>query len=443
MDVVISHAASLRGTLTLPGDKAICHRAILGSALASGVTEIAPWSSAVDCLQTLELVKRLGVGVTASPERLRIEGVGAAGLRAPSEALDCGESGTTMRLAAGVLAGQPIAATLTGSPSLQRRPMRRIVEPLTAMGATIRGGEHPSQAATIDVYPPLQIQGRRPLGGITYRMPVASAQVKSAILFAGLASREPVTIIEPSVTRDHTERLLRLLGVGVEHKGTTVRMEPPSSPLQSPGRLMVPGDISSAAFFVVAASVISESSLTFERVSLNPTRIYYLEILRRMGARIRLLPDDDRWERQGRLMVESAPLRAISVGAAEVPLVIDELPALMVAACAAEGTSRFEGLAELRVKETDRVQSMIEGLRALGAGVELIGEEGLQISPGRLRGATVDCFNDHRTAMSLAIAGLLAQGQTTLRGAECVEKSFGTFFDVLSEVAGSGSVQVL
>ncbi len=440
MDAIISPASGLSGTIVVPADKAICHRAALLCALVDGSTRISPWSEAVDCQQTLALVRQLGVTINDIGQGIRVHGVGLSGLRPSTSALDCGESGTTMRLACGLLAGQPFESRLDASPSLRRRPMRRIVDPLTHMGAAISGADGPSAG---DIYPPLTIRGRWPLKGMNYASPVASAQVKSAVLIAGLFADGPTTVTEPSPTRDHTERLLERLGVGLTRKPGAVTVEPARRALIAPSSLAVPGDFSSAAFFIVAATIVPGSRLELRHVSLNPSRSHLLELLRRMGASITTRVDDDSWEPQGTVTVEHRPLRGITVSAEDAPLVIDELPILMVAACAAQGRTVFEGLGELRVKETDRLHSMREGLGKMGARVAADGPAGLAIEGGTLRGAEVESFGDHRTVMSLAIAGLLADGPTTIHGAACVDKSFRSFFDRLADVAGADSVRLV
>ena len=438
MDVSITGHSPVRGTVSVPADKAICHRAALLCAISRGTTEISPWASAEDCQRTLEIIGRLGVPVSVTDRGLRIEGVGLDGLRAPTALLDCGESGSTMRLACGLLAGQPFTATLAAAPSLCRRPMRRIADPLSQMGATVRG----SQSGAGELHPPLTIHGHRPLRGISYIMPVASAQVKSALLIAGLYAEEPVTITEPVATRDHTERLLLRLGAVVSSSGQQVRVEPAKDGLVPPSALRVPGDLSSAAFLIVAAAVIPGSSLRIIGVSLNPTRWHWLNVLSRMGASIEREVDDDNWEPVGTLMIRHAPLHGISLSAAETALVIDELPILMVAACTAEGLTRFQALQELRVKETDRLHSMVTGLKALGAQIDVEAGADVTVAQSRLRGAVVDSFGDHRTAMSLAIAGLLADGPTRISGVECVRKSFGEFFTLLGRIA-PGAIELL
>lgn len=421
----------------MPPDKAICHRVVLASALAAGETAIAPWPDADDCQRTLDLVKRLGVTVRCAKGRVTVTGVGAAGLRAPDQELPCGESGTTLRLAAGVLAGQAFPSTLSAGPALSRRPMRRIAEPLTQMGARIEG----RTMGRAELCPPLTIRGTRPLRAIRYELPVASAQVKSAVLFAGLYAEGRTTVIEPQSTRDHTERALSHFGAMVHRSGTEVSVEPGS--LTSPGSLALPGDFSSAAFFIVAALCVPGSKITLNDVSLNPTRTGLLTVLERMGARITTTVTDQSWEPRGTITVDAGSLRAVTLEAREVPSVIDEVPILMVAAACAQGRSIFQGLAELRVKETDRIRSMVEGLQRLGVRIRVEGSETVDIEGGALTGETVDAAGDHRTAMSLAVAGLVARGAVTIQGAECVAKSFPAFFDQLRFVTGSTTVKTV
>lgn len=438
MDAIIQQSPELHGAVTIPSDKAICHRAVIAASLAHGATEIVPWSDAEDCQRTLEVMQRLGVSVHSSADRMAIEGRGADGLQAPTQELFCGESGTTMRLIAGVVAGQPFRSKLSASPSLTRRPMRRITEPLTQMGARFEGA---TRSTPQELYPPLTIHGRRPLRAIRYALPEPSAQVKSAILFAGLAAEGKTTILEPIQTRDHTERMLRQYGLRVDQHGDEIVLTP--GPLRAPGTLQIPGDFSSAAFFIVAASCVPGSRLTLPHVSLNPTRTGLLRVLEHMGASIRLDDVEEPWEPRGTVHVESRQLRAITLTAEEVPGVIDELPILMVAATCAQGISHLHGLKELRVKETDRIQSMMTGLQRLGARMHLIGDDAVEIEGGVLEGHEVDSAGDHRTAMSLAVAGLRAKGETLIRGAECVVKSFPEFFTLLRDVAGSSTVKTV
>ncbi|MDP3704202.1 MAG: 3-phosphoshikimate 1-carboxyvinyltransferase [Candidatus Omnitrophota bacterium] len=437
MEAIIEHASGLRGSLRVPPDKAICHRAVLAASIAQGRTEITPWPSADDCQRTLQLVRDLGVAVNESARAVRIEGRGADALHAPSRELFCGESGTTLRLCAGLLAGQPFRSTLTAGPALCRRPMRRIADPLIQMGAGLEGTE-----VLGEVFPPLTVHGARPLRAIRYPMRVASAQVKSAILLAGLFASGRTAIVERVQTRDHTERILQRFGARLGRDGTEISLEPQL--LRSPGTLRLPGDFSSAAFFLVAASCVPDARMELTEVSLNPTRTGLLAILQRMGAKITAEVTDDVWEPRGTLLVTSAVLQGTTVTAQEVPGVIDELPILMVAASCARGVSRFEGVGELRVKETDRLASMMSGLMRLGAKVRLVGRDGVEIEGATLRAGEVSSAADHRTAMSLAVAGLIAEGGVTIvRQAECVTKSFPEFFNQLAQLAGSPTVKTV
>ena len=434
MNATIQRASALQGVLTIPPDKAICHRAALLAAVANGVTEIRPWPAADDCQRTLQLVQRLGVAVRSDRQAVWIEGRGA--VHAPAQELFCGESGTTLRLAAGLLAGHPFTSRLTAGVALSRRPMRRIIEPLSRMGAVFSGG-----SSTEEMHPPLTVQGRRPLRAIRYEPPVASAQVKSAILLAGLFADGPTTVVEPIQTRDHTERMLRAFGATLRLDGHDVSVEPGG--LTSPGLLELPGDVSSAAFFLTAAACVAGSSVQLDGVSLNPTRTALLDVLKRMGAEVRWSADGEAWEPRGTIRVEARPLRAITLQPHEIPGVIDELPVLMAAAACASGTSRLAGVGELRVKETDRIRSMAEGLTRLGAKVRVVPPDTVEIDGGPLIGAEVESAGDHRTAMSLAVAGLLARGTTTILGAECVAKSFPDFFERLGRLGGSSTVKTV
>jgi 3-phosphoshikimate 1-carboxyvinyltransferase len=419
-------------------DKSICHRVLLLAAVAGGQTEIRPWPEADDCQRTLELVRRLGVSAEQGGGAVRLRGFASGLLRPPDGELFCGESGTTLRLAAGLLAGQPFACRLSAGPSLSRRPMRRIAEPLARMGAAVDGA---SGGGGGERYPPLEVRGRRPLRAIRYEPPVASAQIKSAVLLAGLAADGPTTVVERSPTRDHTERMLRCFGASIRAEGRSITVEP--GPLASPGPLALPGDFSSAAFFLVAAACLPGSRVSVGGVSLNPTRTALLDALERMGAAVERAVDADAWEPRGTVTVEARPLRAIALGPAEVPALIDELPILMAAAACARGTTSLRGLGELRVKETDRIRSMAEGLRAMGVEVRESAVDAVEIAGGRLQGAVVESAGDHRTAMSLAVAGLAAEGRTTIRGAECVRKSFPDFFERLGQLAGSTTVKTV
>lgn len=435
MDAIITHAETISGRLELPPDKSICHRAALLAAIADRPTTLSPWPDSDDCRRTLELIERLGVPVHREARQVVIGGRGMDGLRASETPLPCGESGTTFRLAAGVLAGQPWASTLEAAPSLARRPMRRIVEPLTQMGAAMAGA-----AKGGELYPPLTVRGRRPLRAIRYELPVASAQVKSAILLAGLFAHGPTTVIERQPTRDHTERALRAFGIQVQVDGGTVTVTP--GVVRSPGALRLPGDSSSAAFFAAAAAGRPGARVTIDAVSLNPTRTAWLAVLRRMGAKISV-DGGDGWEPSGTLIIEGACLAAVDVSRDEVPGLIDELPVLMAAAASAQGCSRFHGLGELRVKETDRVASMVQGLTRMGVQVRQEPGETVAVEGGAAMGAEVEAAGDHRTAMSLAVAALSARGTTVIHGAECVAKSLPDFFGRLGGLTGSSTVKTV
>ncbi|MBI3333522.1 MAG: 3-phosphoshikimate 1-carboxyvinyltransferase [Candidatus Omnitrophica bacterium] len=420
-------ARSLQGVLTVPADKSISHRALLIGAISRGVTRIQNCLASQDVETSRRAVEDLGVRVETEDRAIRVEGVGLGGLRPPAAPLEMGNSGTTARLLLGILAGHPFAATLTGDDSLSRRPMRRVTEPLERMGARIEG---PLGADRL----PLTIHGGG-LKGIRYTLPVASAQVKSALLLAGLHADGPTTVAEPIPSRDHTERMLRYFGARLEPEGLEWTIHP-GQELQ--GReLAIPGDISSAAFFLVAAAIVPGSTVTVRGVGFNPTRDGIAALLSGMGAALDMRPvSEDAWEPVRDITVTGAPLRAIHVERGMIPRVIDELPVLMVAATQAEGTTVIEGAGELRVKETDRIRSMAAGLAAMKARIRVEGDSVLIDGPSRLKGAVVDSFSDHRTAMALAVAALVAEGQTTIEGSEWVGISFPGFFETLSSLTG-------
>ncbi len=438
---IVRPAAHLRGTLEVPGDKSISHRAAIFAALAGGTTTIRHFLMAEDCLHTLGALRALGVPVVVRRREATVvvHGVGLRGLRRPARAIDCGNSGTTMRLCMGLLAGQPWSTTLTGDASLSRRPMRRVATPLERMGARVTPAGR-SRGTAGELRAPLTVHGCHPLRAIRYRMPVASAQVKSAVLLAGLSAEGTTRVVEPLPTRDHTERLLRHFGVNIRTRGRTVSLAPGPWPLVSPGTVVVPGDISSAVFFLVAGAIVPGARVTVRRVGLNPTRTGALDVLRRMGARltVRRRPMAHGREPVGDVTVAYGPLRATTIAPREVPRLIDELPVLMVAAACARGVSVFRGVAELRVKESDRIHTMADGLGRLGARIDVRGRDTVAIHGGRLlHGAPVASCGDHRIAMSLAIAGLVAATPTTIRGAECVAISFPAFWSLLAHLRRS------
>jgi 3-phosphoshikimate 1-carboxyvinyltransferase len=433
MDVTIRPAAPPRGRVHVPGDKSISHRAAIIGALASGETRIRGFLQADDCLRTVGCLRALGVRIEQIGGELVISG-SAGRLSAPARVLDAGNSGTTMRLLSGVLAGQPFSATLDGDASLRRRPMDRVAEPLTMMGAAV--------SARDGRYPPLRIAGGR-LRGITYTLPVPSAQVKSAVLLAGLLAEGGTEVVEPVPTRDHTERMLAQLGVPIRREGERIILAPVTP---QGGRLEIPGDISSGAFLLTWAAATEGSDLAVEDIGLNPTRTGVLQLLQAMGAEVSIeiappgsdpaRPGIAMGEPVGTVRVRGRRLRGTVIAGAMIPRVIDELPVLCVAAATARGRTVIRDAMELRVKESDRIGAMARGLRALGAAVEER-PDGLEIQGGRLSGGVVDAGGDHRMAMAFAVAGLLADGPVSVRGAEAVSVSFPGFFETLQALWGA------
>ncbi|WP_231493375.1 3-phosphoshikimate 1-carboxyvinyltransferase [Alicyclobacillus macrosporangiidus] len=422
----------LRGTVAVPGDKSITHRAILFGLLAAGRTEVSGWLDAGDCRSSLRVARMLGAEVAEADDgRLVITGTGGH-LREPEDVLDCGNSGTTMRVFLGAIAARVPFAVLTGDGSLRRRPMRRVIDPLTDMGAAIyaRSGR----------FAPLAVEGR-PLRGIDYTLPVASAQVKSAILVAGLLAHDGVTAVtEPEATRDHTENLLTAFGVHVKRTsspaGNRIEVEPGQVLRGAP--VAVPGDPSSAAFLIAAAALVPGSAVTVTGVGLNATRTGFLRVLGRMGARIELGNlRKVSGEVVGDITVTHGPLTGVEIEPAEVPSLIDELPVLAVLAAFAEGTTRVRGAAELRVKETDRIAAVAEGLRAMGVLVDEA-EDGFTVyGRGMVDGGVVDSHGDHRIAMSFAVAGLASRRGVTVHGWDCVNISYPTFAATLEQLGAS------
>jgi 3-phosphoshikimate 1-carboxyvinyltransferase len=417
--VRIEPAGHVRGRFTLPGDKSISHRLAIFGALANGTTRLANFASSADCASTLACLGALGVGIRRNGPSVEIDGRGPEAWKAPAADLDCGNSGSTLRMLAGALAGRPFSSTLTGDASLRRRPVERVAVPLRAMGARLTSQND---------RPPLRIDGA-PLRAIDWRLPVASAQVKTAILLAGLSADGRTTVEEPASSRDHTERLLPLFGAPIEREGLTVSIRG-GARLRSV-ETAVPGDVSSAAFLVVAALTLPGSEVRLEGVSLNPGRTAFLDVLRQMGGTIEVIPDASEAEPVGTLVARSSRLHGIAVPEDVVPALIDEVPILAVAGALAEGRFSVTGASELRVKESDRIAALVEGLSAMGAAVEER-PDGLVVEGGRpLRGAAVRSHGDHRIAMALAVAALSAAGRSELDDADCAAVSFPEFFDVL------------
>lgn len=420
----IEMAKRLSGRVAVPGDKSMSHRSIMLAGLSDTPVVVRNFLAAEDCLSTVSCMRSLGVSVEVGPDgNVFVQGKGLYGLCEPDDVLDAGNSGTTIRLLSGLLAGQSFFSVLTGDDSLRHRPMARIIAPLSQMGARMIGREKSR-------YAPLAIEGSGSLQGIEYMMPVASAQVKSALMFAALYAGSPTTITEPYLSRDHTERMFTQFGIAVQRDGLSVTVKPVNS-LKAPAVVEVPGDFSSAAFLLVAATIIPDSEVTLANVGVNPTRTGLLDVLRQMGADIVTLNERFNGEEPiADLRVRSANLRGISVGRELIPRLIDEIPILAVAALFAAGETLIQGAEELRVKETDRLLAMATELNRMGGVVEEKPDGLLIQGNGRLKAAECKTYGDHRVAMSLAVAGMAAAG-TTLDEACCANISFPGFFDLM------------
>ncbi len=424
-------------TLSFPGDKSLSHRAIIFGSLAEGVSEFQNVLEGEDCVCTREAFAGMGVKIGASDGgRMRIEGQGLRSLKAPSKEIYCGNSGTSMRLLLGVLAGQPFQSVLTGDPSLSSRPMRRVTDYLKKMGAGIDGKDNAN-------YAPLTVKGRN-LEAIGANLPVSSAQVKSALLLAGLYARGETRVTEPEKSRDHTERFLKFFGAKVKEEGLTTSIE--GGQKLEARSFEIAGDISGAAFFMAMAALIPVSKVSFRGVLWNPTRTGVVEVLKRMGVEFQNLSVKNNgpefaadfaihggagFPRPGE---EISPLRSFEINKNELPSLIDEIPILTVLATQAEGTSVIHDADELRVKETDRIDSMVGSLSKMGAKIWVKGNTLYVEGPTPLKGAVVNSFKDHRTAMSLIVAGMIAKGETGVEDVECVRTSFPAFFELLGKL---------
>jgi len=423
-DYLVEPSAAITGSIRVPGDKSISHRALMFGAIASGTTHVTGFLEGEDCLSTLKAVAKLGVRVhRPAPGEVRVEGVGLRGFTAPDSVLDMGNAGTAMRLFMGLMSAQPFDTELVGDASLMRRPMERVARPLRTMGA---------QIDTRDGHPPVRIRGGAKLQGIRYDMPMASAQVKSAVLLAGLYAQGETTVVEPAVTRDHTERMLQGFGAEVVARGGTVTVRPPQR-LESTN-IAVPGDFSSAAFFIVAACIGAREPVVIEGVGVNPTRTGLLEMLSLMGADLRLINHRSAGaEPVADIEIRPAQLRGVRVPERLVPLAIDEFPAFFIAAACAAGETLVTGAEELRVKESDRIAVMARGLDAIGVRNEVL-PDGLRIEGGRFGGGVVDSHGDHRVAMSFAVASLRAAAPIEIRDVANVATSFPGFADLARSV---------
>ncbi len=414
---------SLKGRIRVPGDKSVSHRAIIFGAIAEGETHVTGFLDSADTIATADVFREMGVRIDRSADELTVHGVGLRGLQAPSRPLYFGNSGTSVRLLSGVLAGQQFNSELIGDESLMQRPMRRVVVPLQEMGAAVEC----SETGTL----PMQIRGGRKLSGITYATPVASAQLKSCLLLAGLYAEGRTTIIEPAVTRDHTERMLPGFGGKITRTGNTVTLQP--------GRLQgtevqVPGDISSAAFFLVAASICPGSEIVLENIGMNPTRHAVIEILRLMGADIRVETiGKDRIEPVANIHVTYRPLVGIEIPSHLVPIAIDEIPAILIAAAYAKGDTVLRDAAELRVKESDRIEAMADGLARLGIKA-VTRPDGMIVTGGSLHGGTIESFGDHRIAMAFAVSAIGATTPVRINDCINVNTSFPGFVPMANSV---------
>lgn len=416
-------AERLRGEVTVPGDKSISHRAVMLGSIAKGTTEIYNFLQGADCLSTIACFEKMGVSIENKGDRILIRGGGLHGLKKPESVLDCGNSGTTTRIISGILSAQNFDVILTGDESIQKRPMKRIMEPLSMMGADISSLGDNGCA-------PLMIKGRK-LHGIDYSSRVASAQVKSSILLAGLYAEGATRVTEPYVSRNHTEVMLRLFGAEVATQGTAAVIRPPA---QLHGQqVMVPGDISSAAYFICAGLMVPGSELLVKNVGLNPTRDGLIQVCRSMGADIELLNlKSGRGEPTADILVRHGSLHGVTIEGGIIPTLIDELPVIAAMACFAEGETVIKDASELKVKESNRIAVMAEGLKAMGADVTDT-EDGMAIRGGRaLKGAVINSHKDHRIAMTFAVTGLCAEGLTTIVDGECVNISYPGFYKDLA-----------
>ena len=423
--MILEKSNRLSGEVTIPGDKSISHRAVMFGALADGTTEVTNFLKGADCLSTISCFQKLGIEIENTPEHILIHGRGLHGLQAPSSVLDAGNSGTTTRLISGILAAQPFTCTLTGDSSIQTRPMKRIMEPLSMMGASIESVRHNDCA-------PLSISGRK-LKGIHYHSKVASAQVKSCVLLAGLYASGETSVTEPTVSRNHSEIMLRYFGADVRTEGTTATIFP--EPVLHGQRICVPGDISSAAYFIASGLLVPNSEILIRNVGINPTRDGILRVARAMGGDITLLNVREEGEPTADLLVRSSSLHGTVVEGDLIPTLIDEIPVINIMAACAEGQTIIRDAAELKVKESNRIDVMVQQLKSMGCDITAT-DDGMIINGGRpLHGAVIDSHLDHRIAMSFAVASLIADGTTEILGSDCVNISYPTFYQDLQRLS--------
>ncbi len=435
MQKTVSRVPALKGEVSLPGDKSISHRAAIFNSIAMGIATITNFSSGEDCLSTLQCLKGMGVNMRERKEGapalvLDINGAGRFSLKEPEDVLDAGNSGTTMRLLAGLLAAQPFLSIITGDESLRSRPMRRIIEPLTLMGAEIRGRRDNSLA-------PLAIKGGA-LHGIQYSLPVASAQLKSSLILAALFAEGQTRIKEPALSRDHTEKLLSAMGANIKKEGNQLVIAPLKGELK-PCSLNIPGDISSAAYWLVAAAIHPQAELKILNCGINPTRTGIVDVLSAMGANLVMMNQRlEGGEPVADIVASSSKLRGVRIEGDIIPRLVDEIPVLAVAACYAEGTTVIKDAEELRLKESDRISTTSQELTRLGAIIETLPDGMIIHGPCQLKGATVHSHNDHRLAMTMAVAGIGASGTTRIDNAEVVGVSYPSFWEDLERLSYQG-----
>lgn len=421
--MLIKPIKKIRETITISGDKSISHRAIMLSSIAEGESKIYNFLMGDDCLNTIECFRKMGVAIEVSEKEVKVKGVGLRGLKKPDEILDVGNSGTTIRLMCGILAGQDFDSTITGDSSIQARPMKRIITPLTEMGATINSK---------DGYAPLKVQGSK-LTAINYNLPVASAQIKSAILLASIYANGTTSILEPQKSRNHTELMLNYMGANIKQDGLSVHSDPVDKLYAK--EIYVPGDISSAAFFLVLGAISKDAEIIIKDVGLNPTRTGIIDVLKQMEANIKILNEKVlNGEAVGDILISSSNLKATEIDGDIIPRLIDEIPIIALAAAFAKGTTIIRDAEELKVKETDRIAAVVAELKKIGTDIKAT-EDGMIIhGKDSLKGGSVKSYGDHRMAMAMAIAGLVSEEGVTIDNPHCADISFPDFFNILDRM---------
>lgn len=423
----ITKAENLKGIITVPGDKSISHRSVMLGALSKGTTHVSGFLTGEDCLSTVSCFRKMGIDIEIDGTNVTVHGKGLNGLTAPVDTLDVGNSGTTLRLMTGILAAQPFTSHVTGDSSIQKRPMDRVSIPLSLMGADITGTDKNGKLCA-----PLTINGKK-LKAIEYKLPVASAQVKSAVILAGLYADGETVVVEPEPTRDHTEIMLNYLGANIRHEGDKIICSPVKELYAND--ISVPADISSAAYFITAGILCPNSEIIITNVGINPTRTGIIDVFKEMGADIKISNErESAGEKTADITVKTSSLRGVTIGGDIIPRLIDEIPVIAVAACFAQGQTVVKDAQELKVKETNRIKTVAEELSKMGADITET-EDGMIINGvGKLNGAVTESHNDHRIAMSAAVAGLMAEGETTINNSECVDISFPGFFELVNSL---------